>query len=185
MQVKDKNRNRRSIGAIALICLFLHHAIGPIIGLGAGHANFCLVFAGVIALTIGGSTGVLCGFVAGLVYDLSVTSPIGLMSLLLSLASFGMGFEVRDRIADDRLGSLVPFGIATFAVELIYHLCMLFTGQSSSLLDVIVFRTLPSTILTILAFVPFALVLGRAHGGNGPSYAGAKKLGSHYSLPRS
>ena len=81
MQVNDRNKNRRSIGLLALVSLLCHLILGPAIGIFGGHPNFALVFAGIVALSIGGNTGVAAGFAAGLAYDLTATSPVGLMAL--------------------------------------------------------------------------------------------------------
>lgn len=99
MQVKDSNKNKRSIGWLALACLVLQLAVAPNFGIGNGRINFALIFSAVVALTIGGRTGVLCGFLAGFVFDLSTTGPVGLMALLLTVSSFQMGMECRNRLS--------------------------------------------------------------------------------------
>ena len=76
MQVKDSVRSRRDFGLLAVICLVVQIALAPNIALGNGRANMALVFAGLASLMIGGRTGVVCGFVAGLIFDLSTTGPI-------------------------------------------------------------------------------------------------------------
>jgi rod shape-determining protein MreD len=188
MQVNDSNRNRRHILLLALLCLVLQIAISPNVGIGDGRANFALVFAAYVALTIGGRTGVLCGFLSGLVYDLSTTGPIGLMALLLTVASFVLGMEDRNRLGEDPSGSVVIFLITCAATLAAYHLAMLLVGQSSSFVDVMVLRWAPTLLLTVIAFLPFAYV--GAHAGGSPlSLGGGKrsrgKLGSGLGQGRS
>ena len=177
MQVNDTNRNKRSIGWLALLCLVLQLAVAPNMGIGNGRINFALIFAGIVALTIGGRTGVICGFLGGLVFDLSTTGPVGLMALLLTVASFVMGIEVRNRLVEDYAPSIVVFLIHCFIVSLVYHLAMFLVGQADSVYDVFVLRTLPTFILTSVAFIPFAYFYSRGRG-NGPSL-GTGGRGSH------
>ncbi len=124
MQVKDTNKNRRDVAILAVVCLVLQLAVAPNLALGNGHINFALVFAGIIALTRGGRIGVICGFVAGLVFDLLGTGPMGVMSLLLTVASYFMGIEVRNRLAEDFSGSMIVYVIAAVGVCLLHNLTM-------------------------------------------------------------
>lgn len=167
MQVKDRNKNRRSIGALALLALFFQLGIAPAIALGGGHPNFAFVFAAVIALSIGGGTGVACGFVSGLIYDLSTTGPIGLMALLLSIAAYVLGVEVRDRISEEPMMTLIPFSIAALSVSLCYGLFALAFGVGESLFDAVFLRALPSALLTVIVYVPFLIFMGRSRRGGG------------------
>jgi rod shape-determining protein MreD len=184
MQVKDTNRFRRSTGVLALVCLVLQLALAPNIALANGRINFALVFAGVIALTQGGRSGVMAGFFAGLLFDLLGTGPVGLMSLLLTVAAYLMGIEVRNRIAEDASGSVVVYVISAIVVSLVYNLAMFLVGEASSIIDVIFLRSLPTAVLSVVAFLPFVYFLSQ--GGSGPSLAGSSsshaKHSSKYNL---
>ena len=178
MQVADKNRDRRGTLVLAIVCAVLQLALAPNIGIGNGRANFALIFTLCVAFNVGGRRGVLAGFFVGL----STTGPIGLMAGLCAAAAYVMGQEGRNRMAGEFGASVAEFSIATLVVSLVYHLAMLMMGQSSSLLDVIVLRTLPTTLLTIIAFLPFAWFYSRSTGG-GPnlSMGGRHRGGSHLS----
>lgn len=180
MQVKDRNRNRRNIGLLALIALVLQLGIAPAITWGQGHPNFVFIFAAVVALSIGGQTGVVSAFAAGLVMDLSTTGPVGLYALLFSIACYILGMEVRDRIAEEPSMTLIPFAVAALCVSLFYAIAMLLYGASESFLEAIVFRALPSTVLTILGYLPFLFVMGR--GGTSGLRGGTGKHRSRYTL---
>ncbi|MGN0075710.1 MAG: rod shape-determining protein MreD [Parafannyhessea sp.] len=175
MQVKDTNKNKRSIGWLALVCLVLQLAVAPNLALGNGRINFALIFSAVVALTIGGRTGVACGFLSGLVFDLSTTGPVGLMALLLTISSFQMGMECRNRLAGEVGPSMMLFAIHAVLVSLFYHVAMLIVGQASSIFDVIVQRTLPTLLLTVIAFIPFAIIYSRGEGTG----LGGRQRGSH------
>lgn len=186
MQIKDSNRNRRDFGTLALICLLIQIAIAPNIALGNGRANMALVFSGLVSLMVGGKLAVICGFLAGFVFDLSTTGPIGLMSFLLTVGSFVLGIEVRNRLADDFRGSMTTFTIYAAIVSLLYHAAMFLVGDAASLIDVVFYRTLPTLLLTVLAFAPFSSVISHATGsalslGGKPSKS-ARSHGSRYDL---
>lgn len=186
MQIRDTNRNRRDFGTLAIVCLVLQLALAPHIALGNGRANMALVFAGLISLLVGGRVCVVCGFLAGLVFDLSTTGPIGLMAFLLTVSSYVMGIEARNRMADDFPGTMRRFLWMAGAVTLAYHVAMLLVGDASSLLDLVFLRALPTLALTVLAFVPFAYYIchetGNALSLGGKPSKSARSRGSHYDL---
>lgn len=183
MQVNDQGRNRRSMLWLGILCLVLQLALAPNIGVGNGRINFALIYAAVFSLAVGGREGVLCGFFAGLLFDLSTTGPIGLMALLLTGMAYALGLEERNRFADGFPATLATFGVASLAVIFLYHLSMLVAGQASGLIDVLVMRTLPTFALTFVAFMPFAWFLCRsAEGGTGGLGRGRGRRGGHFEL---
>lgn len=181
MQVNDQSRNRRSMLWLGILCLVLQLALAPSIGVGNGRINFALVYAAIFSLAVGGRDGVLCGFVAGIVFDLSTTGPIGLMALLLTGMAYVLGLEERNRFADGFPAVMATFGVASLAVIFLYHLCMLVSGQAADLIDVIVMRTLPTFALTFVAFMPFAWFLCRSAEGTAGGL-GRRRRGGHFEL---
>lgn len=175
MIVADRNRDVRTVIVLALACGVLQLALAPNLALGNGRANFALVFSGCIALLMGGRRGTLAGFVAGLFFDLATTGPIGLMAFCLTVSSYVMGMEGRDRMSGDFAGSMALFSANAFFVSLVYHLAMLLTGHASSLVDVLFLRTLPTFVLTLLSFVPFAYYFARLRS------SGSGLGGGHFS----
>lgn len=184
MKFKDSTRYRSDLISLALICLVIQVAVAPYIGLGNGRINMALVFAGIVSLLVGGRTGVLYGFCAGFLFDLSTSGPIGLMSFLLTIASFVVGSEVRNRIGDNFVGSLRIFFWMDVIVSLLYHVSMFLVGEATSIANVLFLRTLPTTVLTLLVFAPFAYLFSRSTGnalnlGGKPSKS-SKSHGSRY-----
>lgn len=185
MQIKDSNKNRNRIIGLGLVCFLLQVMVSPNVGMGNGRINFALVFCGVYALREGGQRAVVAGFVAGLLFDLLSTGPIGLMAALLTLFSYFLGLEGRNRFADGLVSSLSTFGVASLVVVLVYHMSMNLLGASDSFFDLLFQRTLPTFALTFVAFLPFAYQYvhgaSRAHGlgsGGTPS----SKRGGHYDV---
>ena len=174
MQVADKNREARSIVVLAVICAVAQLALAPNLGIGNGRANFALIFSACVALLVGGRKAVLAGFLAGLFFDLSSTGPVGLMSFCLTVSSYVLGLEERNRMAGDLGVAVALFAVADLGVGLVYHLAMLLVGEASSLLDVLVYRTLPTAALTFVFFLPFAYYFARVHV-SGPNLGGARR----------
>ena len=156
MQVNDINKNRHDSLVLALVCFVLQVALAPNIAIANGHINFSLIYCAVMALTVGGGFGVTCGFLAGLVFDLSTTGPMGLMTLLLTIAAFVMGMETRNRLQDDMTAALILYFIVTLLVSIFYNLAMYLVGLSGSIVDMLFLRSIPTFFLTSLAFLPFA-----------------------------
>lgn len=182
MQVNDANKNRVAALVVGLLCLFLQVGVAPNLGLGEGRMNLALVYAGCYALSVGGRKGVAAGFIAGLVYDLSTTGPIGLVAMLLTAMAYFLGAEERNRFADGLPQCLASFGISCLAVELAYHFVMLMMGQASSLGDAFVIRALPSFALTFVVFLPFGYYF--AHDARTASHnkrVRRPRGGGHYS----
>lgn len=167
MQVADRNRDARTLAVLAVVCLVLQLALAPNVGLGNGRANFALVFALCVALQQGGRRAVIAGFAAGLVFDLSTTGPVGLMAFCLTVSSYVMGLGGRDRMSGDLASAATSAAACIVAVSLAYHLAMFLVGQASSLIDVVVFRTLPTALLTFVAFLPFAYYFSRVRSSGG------------------
>ena len=174
MQVADRTRDVRGTVLLAVACAVLQLAVAPNVGIGNGRANFALVFAACVALRHGGRRGVVTGFLSGLFFDLSTTGPIGLMAFCLTVACYALGIEVRDRMAGELSSTMAHFAAVSLGVSLVYHLAMLLVGQAGSLIDVVVFRTLPTWALTVVSFLPFAYYYSRLRA-SGPEI-GAGRL---------
>ena len=180
MQIQDRNRQRKTVIVLAVLSAVLQLTFAHVIGLAGGHPNFAFVFAACISLMFGGTFGVVSGFAAGLFFDLTTTGPMGLMSLLLTVCSFVLGSHVRNNFAENPQVAYAQGGIAAFFVSLVYSLAMLFTGDATSIVDVIFFRALPTALLTFVVYLPFALVLShRSRPARSLGSSIGRTLGSH------
>ena len=172
MQVADKNREVRTTIVMAVLCLILQLTLAPNLGLANGRANFAFVFTVCLGLSSGGRSAVIGGFLAGLLFDLSATNPIGLMAFCLTLVGYAFGMRARERLAGDTVSSLVYVAVASLLVSLVYHLAMLLVGQTASFFDAMALRMLPTAFLTFIAFLPFAYYFSRVR-------TSASSLGGH------
>lgn len=143
MQISDKNREARGIALTALICAVLQLAIAPNVGLGNGRANLALVFAATVALTTGGGRAELCGFFAGLFYDLSSTGPLGLMALSSACAALPSAVRAETALSGEFASGILLFVAADLAVNLGYGLGLMLAGQGGGFVDAVFLRALP------------------------------------------
>ena len=174
MQVNDTHKSRRGKIALAIGCVLLQVMLSPNVGMGNGRICFALIYAGVYALSIGGKSAVLAGFFAGLVFDLLSTGPIGLMAGLLTVMSFALGTEERNRFSDGFVASLSTFGVASLAVVSVYHLAMYMFGAADGFVDLLFLRILPTFALTYVAFLPFAYYQVRTTAAGRAKHVGGK-----------
>ena len=62
--------------------------------------------------------------------------------------------------------SLVYVAVASLSVSVVYHVAMLLVGRTDSIIDALFLRALPTALLTLVAFLPFAYYFSRVrtHG---------------------
>ncbi len=161
MIVNDQNQRTRRLVILCIVCFVLQLALAPFLALGGGHVNFCLICAFVAAFMGGGSDPLWVAFISGIFYDLTSTTPVGLMALLLLLAAFVMNTADRDRLVDEPVRCLRDGAVMVLAVELVYQLAVLVVSPGAPLLDVLFLRWLPASLLDWICLVPFVLVLSR------------------------
>lgn len=164
MQSIDKNTKRRLTVTLAVTCAILQLAIAPNLPFFGGRANFMLILAALFAQLFGGRYGTVSGFLCGLFFDFCSTSPLGLMALFLTVCSYVLGREVRNKLADDTSISLTQFSIAALAVSSAYALALVLLG-GAGFFEALLMRALPTAIITVICYVPFVMVLSRNRGG--------------------
>ena len=86
-ELKNSGPSRGRLSGIVVACILLHLALAPQIHLFGGAFNFMLVLTVSLAISLDSRTMVYVGFFSGLLYDLTTTGPVGLMSLLLALVA--------------------------------------------------------------------------------------------------
>lgn len=162
MRVNDTRKSKRSLAIMALVCFAVQVSLANYIILGAGHPNILLAFVGIIALTQGGTTAVVTGFVAGVIFDLATTGAFGIGALLMSLMGFVLGMRAQNLLADDRGQATLIFAIADVIVCILYHLAAAALGYETSVLEAIFMRALPTGLLTFLVFLLMSFFYGRS-----------------------
>ena len=164
MQTVDKNTKKRLTVILTVICVLLQLVLAPNIPLLEGRINFMLILSALLAQLVGGRYGTIAGFLSGLFYDLCATSPLGLMALLLTVSSYVLGIEVRNKLNDDPSVSITQFSIAAAAVCGAYALALVMV-EGTGIIGALFIRALPSALATIVCYLPFVTILSKGRGG--------------------
>lgn len=159
-ELKNSGPSRGRLSGIVVACILLHLALAPQIHLFGGAFNFMLVLTVSLAISLDSRTMVYVGFFSGLLYDLTTTGPVGLMSLLLALVGYGVALMSRGLTSGVGMETLRVVIAAILGVNLIYSIAMLGLGVESSVLVAIGVHGLASTVLDVLASIPFLLMAG-------------------------
>lgn len=172
-------RRSRLIG-MAVACVVLHLALAPQLRPFGGTFNFMLVLTVSMAISMDSRSMVYIGFFCGLLYDLTTTGPVGLMSLLLALVGYGVAMVSRGLASGVGMETLRVVIAAVLGVNLVYSIAMSLLGVESSLLISIGVHGLASTALDVLAGVPFLLLAGGSVSQRGFSARGVYGRGSRF-----
>ena len=112
--------------------------------------SFIVSFVLVLALMRRPDSTYGYAFVLGLIADLLAQTPIGLTSLLLLAASFGLSraFEVLDDTTP--VMPLVSIAIASVVFELAFMIVLMITGYQGSFIELLLYRALPRVLFDVL-----------------------------------
>lgn len=161
MIVNDQSQRTRRLVALGAVCFILQLILAPNLAIAGGHPNFCLVFAFIASLLGGGVAPLWAAFVSGLFFDLTSSTPVGLMALLLVAASYGLNPQDRDRLVEEPVRAMRDSVGFVLIVELLYQLMLCLVGQGGSVVDVLFLRWLPACLWDCLVLVPFVVVYSR------------------------
>lgn len=164
------NANARGRGALCGVVAALVLAqlvLGNHLSLLGAKPGFMLVLTAVVAMERGSRSGAVAGFCAGLLFDLLGTGPVGLSSLLASVAGYLLGRNQRNLFADGWKAPIVEFAIASCAYNVLYFLFLLAFSLGVSLDAAVLARVAASTLLDVLvAVIPFALMARSARANS-------------------
>lgn len=115
---------------VLFVALSLHQSVFATIRAGDAHPQVMLLVAVATGLVAGSERGALIGFVAGLLADLFVQTPLGLSALAYALVAFAVG-SVQSGILRSAwwLGPATAL-VGSFAGVLLYGLLGALIGQS-------------------------------------------------------
>ena len=181
MEFRSTSGSSRTLAVAAVAACVLQVALAPLLSILGGRFNFMAALACAVALRGDGQRAAVTGFLAGLFYDLTGPVPVGLMSLLLTAASFALS-----RVAGPGQGGLsavsVQFAaVFSVAVCLLNGIGMLALGAEGDVVQALLCHGIASAMLTTLAAVPFIMVLGaddatRGGFGSARSRRGGKRF---------
>ena len=178
-----KTMSGRALVVTIAVAAVLQLALAPQIGLFGGTFNFMVVAALVLSVCVEPGTAVYLGFFLGLFYDLTSAVPVGLMSLLLTIASYAASSATQGVMPGLNLGSMRAVALSIVAVNLANGLALCLIGTESSLLYSLGVHALASSVLDLVAAVPFLAAVAStvqmrgfsARGSSSATYLGSGK----------
>ncbi|MCR5846389.1 MAG: rod shape-determining protein MreD [bacterium] len=176
VQAKDK----QPIGKVALISLgafLLQTIVAPNITIAGVAPNFLLAAAIVGAYITSPRSGVIIGFILGLVFDLLSSGPVGSMTLIMSLIGYAFP-KITSSLQVEGIGAWIAFvAISALAVNLIYAIIMAFAGAGGSFFSALLYKTLPSTVYDAVACAfGWLLVSNRSRKAKVPRTKKSKRM---------
>ncbi|WP_276770023.1 rod shape-determining protein MreD [Fannyhessea vaginae] len=164
MLTNSSSQKKNRILPFACICFILQAALAPDIVLASGQINFALIFTVICALSKRDNTTIVYAFIAGLLFDLLSTGPVGIMACLLSIVAYLVVDKIHVNLFEDIATSSIIFSVLALMVCLLHFLIMLVCGSVTSFIPSLIYRVLPVFILTSCAFIPLAFLYRRLTG---------------------
>lgn len=183
-EMNSNGRTRSGFVITVIACMLLHLALAPQVSIMGGRFNFMLVLTAVCAISGDSRAMVYVGFLSGLFYDLTTTSPVGLMALLLALTGYAVALMSRGLASDLGMQTVRVVVIAVLAVNVIYSLALFFMGVESNLFTAVGVHGLVSGVLDVIACVPLLIIGGSGGSGSGFSARGKGRGGLTYNGSR-
>lgn len=154
---------RRALPTLAVLALgfVLQVAVAPYLAIGDIVPNFLLLVVVTLALVEGAGWGAATGFVAGLMFDLIGTGPVGPMALVLSVVGYATGALQANMFAEGWLLPLTVLGAASLTVELAYWLILALLGLTSGFWHAFVTVMLPEALYNVALGLLIYPVLAR------------------------
>lgn len=142
---------RRFIPAAAsiLVATLLQVALAPYISLGGVTPNFLLLVVVTLALATGPTEGSVCGFIAGLLFDLIGSGPLGPMALVLSVTGYLAGLLHEQMFAEGWLLPLTVLGVAALSAEIAYGLVLALLGVGGPFWSALLTKMLPGAVYNV------------------------------------
>lgn len=158
MKIKDTGRSNRTSMILAVVAFVLQVALSPQIEICGGRINFMLALAVLFALSGDTHRATVAGFLCGLAYDLTAAVPVGLMALLLTVASFFISSLFTGVQIGVNANAVRSSAIMIFLVDLVYGLLLFFMGVQTDLFWAIVGHGFSTTLVTLLASLLFSYI---------------------------
>jgi rod shape-determining protein MreD len=148
-------------GVLMLVVGLLQISFVTPISIAGGHADLVLVTLVSVALLRGALLGAVAGFWAGLVLDVGALQPLGLTSLVLTLAGFWVGRFGEATTRNSPHPPLIAAALATVWWAVGSALLNFMLGQSVPAGDLFGHVLLPSLALNVLIAYPVYRLVGR------------------------
>lgn len=142
---------RHLLPAVAsiLVATLLQVALAPYVAIGGVTPNFLLLVVVTLALATGPTEGSTCGFVAGLIFDLVGSGPLGPMALVLSVTGYVAGLLHEQMFAEGWLLPITVLAIAALSAEVAYALVLALLGVGGPFWRGFITKMLPGAVYNV------------------------------------
>lgn len=155
MEIKHQQTQSPVLFVLSITMLLLQVAIVPQLGIFAGKINLMLILALYVCLNQKTTHPVVFSFVAGVLFDLATTGPLGLMALCLTLVSGWITTFVLPRYTGEVSYALIIATVSSLTVSLLYHIILLIVSSEASFFSTMLVRMLPTFLCTLIVSIPF------------------------------
>ncbi len=155
MELRDQRAGNNTNVILIIVCLILQAGLSPQVTICGGTFDFMFVLVFLMALRADVAPVVVTGFLSGIFFDLTGSTPVGLMALVLTICSFALAHSTGIRSnasTSNRLAGIfgyclvahVAFGVLLFAM-----------GVQTSILFAVFGHGLATSVLTTLVTLLF------------------------------
>ncbi len=156
------------LAVLGVGAFLLQTILAPNMAIGDICPNFFMVALAIVLAKSSQKTAVIAGFVAGIVFDLLGSGPVGCMSLSMAVVAFAASIFSDLFKADDIVSWIIAMAVASLAVNLVYCIAVSMSGFETSFFGALAFKMLPWTIYDIVMGAIFWPVAKRIAGSSRP-----------------
>lgn len=166
----------------ALVALLLQVGVAPQISVLGGRFNFLAALACALAPGLAPGRAAALGFACGLAFDLTAATPVGLTSLILSVACFAIATSTQGMPLGLTVAGVRLTGLGIAATELASGLGLFLMGIEGSIVTAVLVHGVVSAVLTLLAAVP--IIMAAPAGDTGRGFSARPRGGTRYKVLR-
>ncbi|QWT17062.1 rod shape-determining protein MreD [Collinsella sp. zg1085] len=179
----DTHPRRRGLPiAVIVVALVLQIGLVPHISLFGARPNCMMALAVGMSLGMQPGNAVLLGFGAGLVFDLTSSLPIGLMTGILSIGCFAISSVSKSMQRGVTQHNIRLSAITIFSITLIYALALVILRIELNIVNSLLISGVLSAAFTLILCLP-ALALGHSFE-RGRSFSGTSGVAKRYKVLR-
>ncbi len=155
MELRDQRVGNNSNVILVIVCLILQAGLSPQVAICGGTFDFMFVLVFVMALRADVVPVVATGFLSGLFYDLTGSTPVGLMALVLTVCSFALAHSTGIRSTASTSNRVAGIFGYCLVAHVIFGILLFAMGVQTSVLFAIFGHGLATSVLTTLATLLF------------------------------
>lgn len=160
MDFREQQTGSSSSVALVIIAVVLQAGLSPQVSVGGGTFNFMIIVAALFAFRGEASKAVIAGFLSGLFFDLTSSTPVGLMSLLLTIGSFALVHSAPVQGGASNSAQVLTLFVFSLVLNIVFGLILLVMGIQTDIFVALFGHGLMTSILTALVSYPFVALFG-------------------------